>query len=147
VPTEIDSNAAAAVFISARFPAHEVQALRTGRRRFLACSLIPPAPHDTLIARMVAFAYVYCAGVEANATRREFPVEAVLLSVHTDAPESGISRAARLIRLHMVVGARCQAGRATSQVRLRVRAGKLGEYWRCRGVPVGAAASPTAKHG
>lgn len=33
VPTEIDSNAAASVFISARFPAHEVQALRTGPRR------------------------------------------------------------------------------------------------------------------
>lgn len=105
VPTEIDSNAAASVFISARFPAHEVQALRTGPRRFLACSLIPPAPHDTLIARMVAFAYVYCAGVEANATRRAFPVEAILRSVRTDAP--GIwSKLARhaLIRLRMVIG-------------------------------------------
>lgn len=86
IPTEIDCNAAASVYITGRFPAEDVQRLRAGPRRVLACSLLGPAPHETLIPRMVAFAFVYRAGVEALARRHGFSVGGLLRSVHSEAP-------------------------------------------------------------
>jgi hypothetical protein len=85
IPTEIDCNAAASVYITGRFPADEVQRLRSGNRRNLACSRIPPAPHATLVPRMVAFMYVYCAALERCCERAGFTVSAMLTSVHRDA--------------------------------------------------------------
>jgi hypothetical protein len=85
VPTEIDCNAAASVYVAQRFHPAEIQQLRQGPRRYLVCSLIPPAPHETLPARMVAFAFVYRAAVEAHAQRRSFPIASILGAVHSDA--------------------------------------------------------------
>jgi hypothetical protein len=85
VPTEIDCNAAAAIYIAGRFSPDELAHLRNGDRRFLACSLIPPASHDTLIVRMIAFVYIYRAAVERHCARRDFPVPMILDSVHRGA--------------------------------------------------------------
>jgi hypothetical protein len=87
VPTEIDCNAAASIYISSRFPEEQLAELRDGPRRFLACSLIAPAPRETLVRRMIAFAYIYCAAVEAHALRRGFSVHSILRTVHPRAPE------------------------------------------------------------
>jgi hypothetical protein len=78
IPTEMDCNAAASVYISKRFSPAEVQAIRDTDRRALACSLLPPPPPETLPARMVAFAFVYRAAVEAHAARRGSPVASIL---------------------------------------------------------------------
>jgi hypothetical protein len=85
VPTEIDCNAAASVYITGRFTPDEVARLRGGDRRFLACSLIPPASHDTLIVRMIAFVYIHREAVERHCARRDFPVPMILDSVHRGA--------------------------------------------------------------
>jgi hypothetical protein len=86
IPTEIDCNAAASIYITKRFNDDDVQAIRDGPKRNLACSLIPPPPPETLPARMVAFAYVHRAAVERHAERRGFSVAAILRSVHPKAP-------------------------------------------------------------
>jgi hypothetical protein len=86
MPDEIDCNAAASVYIASRFSAAEVQAIRDGPRSNLACSLIPPAPHDTLPARMVAFAFVYRAAVERYVQHRRSTVAHILGTVHGYAP-------------------------------------------------------------
>ncbi|MCW2984179.1 MAG: hypothetical protein JWR63_1749 [Conexibacter sp.] len=78
IPTEMDCNAAASVYISKRFSAAEVQAIRDSDRRPLACSLLPPPPPETLPARMVAFAFVHLSAVEAHAARRGFPVASIV---------------------------------------------------------------------
>lgn len=79
IPTEVDCNAAASVYISERFSASEVQAVRDNRnRRQLACSLLPPPAMDTLPTRMIAFAYIYRTAVEAHAQRRGFDVRSIL---------------------------------------------------------------------
>ena len=87
IPTEIDCNAAASVYVASRFPAEEVQKLRDGQRRHLACSLIPPAPPETLPARMVAFAFVYRAAVERHAQRRGETLSSLLSSLDPKAPD------------------------------------------------------------
>jgi hypothetical protein len=86
MPDEIDCNAAASVYVAGRFSAAEVQAIRDGPRRYLACSLIPPAPPETLPARMVAFAFVYREAVERYAKRRNFSAASILGAVHGYAP-------------------------------------------------------------
>lgn len=86
IPTEMDCNAAASVYISRRFDAGGVQALREGPRRYLACSLLPPPPPETLPSRMIAFAWIHRAAVERHAGRRGFSVTAILRSVHPEAP-------------------------------------------------------------
>jgi hypothetical protein len=68
VPTEIDANAAASVYVSARFTAEEVGALRGGDRRPLACSLVGPEQFETLPARMVA--YVICTALAPTPTSK-----------------------------------------------------------------------------
>jgi hypothetical protein len=78
IPTEMDCNAAASVYVSKRFSAAEVQAIRDSDRRALACSLLPPPPPETLPARMVAFAFVHRSAVEAHAARHGFPVASIL---------------------------------------------------------------------
>jgi hypothetical protein len=79
IPTEVDCNAAASVYIAERFSEPEVQAVRDDRnRRQLACSLLPPPAFDTLPARMIAFAYIHRAAVEAHAERRGFDVRSIL---------------------------------------------------------------------
>jgi hypothetical protein len=86
IPTEMDCNAAASVYISQRFSPAEAQAIRDSDRRALACSLLPPPPAETLPARMVAFAFVHRAAVERHAERRGFSVALILGSVDGDAP-------------------------------------------------------------
>jgi hypothetical protein len=87
IPTEIDCNAAASVYIAERFGAAAIQALRDGPRRYLACSFIPPLAPETLPARMIAFAFVHRAAVERHAARRGFSVAAILRVVHPHAAE------------------------------------------------------------
>lgn len=87
IPTEVDCNAAASVFLAGRFSPEEVEAVRDGPRRYLACSLLPPPPPETLPARVIAFAFVHRAAVERHAARRGFPVRAILSTVHPRAPE------------------------------------------------------------
>jgi hypothetical protein len=65
VPTEIDCNAAASVYVSARFTAEEVATLRSGRRKPLACSLVGPEPFETLPTRMVAYVHIHRSCAEA----------------------------------------------------------------------------------
>ncbi len=86
MPDEIDCNAAASVYVASRFSAAEVQAIRDGLRRNLACSLIPPAPPETLAARMVAFAFIYREAVERYASRSNFTAASILGAVHGYAP-------------------------------------------------------------
>jgi hypothetical protein len=86
IPDEIDCNAAASVYVTSRFSAAEVQAIRDGPRRYLMCSLIPPGSPNTLPARMVAFAFVYREAVERYAERRNFSAAAILGAVHGKAP-------------------------------------------------------------
>jgi hypothetical protein len=86
IPTEMDCNAAASVYITGRFSADDVQAIRDSARRYLACSLTLPPPPETLPARMIAFAYLHRAAVERHAERRGFAVAAILRSVHPKAP-------------------------------------------------------------
>ncbi len=71
VPTEVDCNAAASVYIAGRFSADERAAFREGDRRPLACSLLPPEPFDTLPARMIAFAFVHRSAVLALASHQQ----------------------------------------------------------------------------
>jgi hypothetical protein len=78
IPTEIDCNAAAAVYVSARFTGEEVDALRGGDRRQLACSHLPPEPAETLPARMLAFAFVHRSAVAAYANARGVKVADLL---------------------------------------------------------------------
>jgi hypothetical protein len=85
VPSEMDCNAAASVYIMRRFSPAEIHPLRTGRNRFLACSLIGPPPPETLPRRMVAFAYVHRAAVERHAERRGFPVTTILFTLDRSA--------------------------------------------------------------
>jgi len=87
MPDEIDCNAAASVYVRRRFSAPEVQAVRGSPRRYLVCSLIPPAPPETLAARMVAFAFVYREAVERHAKRRGFPATSILGGVRGYAGE------------------------------------------------------------
>jgi hypothetical protein len=86
IPDEMDCNAASSVYIAGRFSYDEVKAVRDGPRRYLACSLLPPLPPDTLPARMIAFAFVHRAAVERHAERRNFPVASILGAVNNNAP-------------------------------------------------------------
>jgi hypothetical protein len=86
IPTEMDCNAAASVYISDRFSTTEVELIRKGDRRALGCSLIPPAPPETLPARMIAFAFVYREAVERHAKRRGHSIASILGAVHGYAP-------------------------------------------------------------
>ncbi len=78
----MDCNAAASVYIAERFGADEIQTIRDGPQKYLACSLIPPLPPDTLPARMVAFAYVHRAAMVRRSERRGVPVSSILRSVY-----------------------------------------------------------------
>jgi hypothetical protein len=86
IPTEMDCNAAASAYIADRFSAAEIQPIRDGPQRYLACSLIPPLPPETLPTRMIAFAYVHRAAVDRHAARRGLPVASILRSVYPSAP-------------------------------------------------------------
>ena len=59
----------------------EIQPIRNGPNRFLACSLIGPLPPETLPTRMIAFAYIHRAAVERHAERRGFSVTSILFSL------------------------------------------------------------------
>ena len=85
VPSEMDCNSAASVYIAGRFSPAEVQPIRDGPNRFLACSLIGPPPPETLPRRMIAFAYVHQAAVERHAERRGFPVTTILFTLDRSA--------------------------------------------------------------
>jgi hypothetical protein len=85
VPTEMDCNAAASVYIEGRFSPAEIQPIRHGPQRFLACWRIGPLPPETLPARMIAFAYVHRAAVERHAERRGFPVTSILSTLDRSA--------------------------------------------------------------
>jgi hypothetical protein len=87
IPTEIDCNAAASVYVASRFTAEEVQQIRDGQRWHLACSPIPPPPPQTLPARMVAFAFVYRAAVERHAQRSGQTLSSLLSLLHPRAPD------------------------------------------------------------
>lgn len=78
VPSEMDCNAAASVYIASRFGSGEIQPIRNGPNRFLACSLIGPLPPETLPKRMIAFAYIHRAAVERHAERRGSSVTSIL---------------------------------------------------------------------
>jgi hypothetical protein len=81
VPSEMDCNAAASIYIAGRFSSAEIQPIRNGPNRFLACSLIGPLPPETLPIRMVAFAYIHRAAVERHAERRGSSVTSILSSL------------------------------------------------------------------
>jgi hypothetical protein len=85
VPSEMDCNAAASVYIAGRFTPAEIQPIRNGPNRFLACSLIGPLPPEMLPSRMIAFAYVHRAAVERHAERRGFSVTSILFSLDRNA--------------------------------------------------------------
>lgn len=85
VPSEMDCNAAASVYITRRFGSAEIQPIRNGPKRFLACSLIGPPPPKTLPRRMIAFAYIHRAAVERHAERRGFPITSILFSLDRNA--------------------------------------------------------------
>ena len=85
IPSEMDCNAAASVYIARRFSNAEIQPIRNGPNRYLACSLLPPLPRDTLPARMTAFAYIHRATVDRIAVRRGYSAAMVLRSVHPKA--------------------------------------------------------------
>jgi hypothetical protein len=87
IPTEMDCNAAASVYISKQFSATDVQAIRDSGRRYLACSLLPPPPPGTLPARMIAFIYLHRAAFERHAERRGFSTGAILRSVYSEGRE------------------------------------------------------------
>jgi hypothetical protein len=78
IPTEVDCNAAASVYIAGRFSPDEVQRIRDGDRRALACSLLPPDPPETLPARMLAFAFIYRGAVIAYAAQQGSEVGEVI---------------------------------------------------------------------
>jgi hypothetical protein len=86
IPTELDCNAAASVYLAGRFSAAELDAIREGPRKHLACSLIPPPPLQTLPARMIAFAYLHCEAAERQAARHGFPVASMLRAMYPQAP-------------------------------------------------------------
>jgi hypothetical protein len=77
----MDCNAAASVYIASRFSSAEIQRIRNGPNRFLACSLIGPLPPETLPTRIIAFAYIHRAAVERHAQRRGFSVTSILFSL------------------------------------------------------------------
>jgi hypothetical protein len=54
IPAERDANAAASMYLR-KHHAGPAQAIRSGERRNLACSILPPEPHATLPRRMIAF--------------------------------------------------------------------------------------------
>jgi hypothetical protein len=85
IPSEMDCNAAASVYIAGRFSDAEIQPIRNGQNRYLACSRIPPLPPETLPARMTAFAYIHRSAVERIAARRGHPAATVLRSVYAKA--------------------------------------------------------------
>jgi hypothetical protein len=85
VPSEMDCNAAASVYITRRFSPDEIQPIRNGTKRFLACSLIEPLPPETLPRRMIAFAYIHRAAVERHAERRESSIASILFSLDRSA--------------------------------------------------------------
>lgn len=85
IPSEMDCNAAASVYIASRFSDAEVQPIRNGPNRYLACSLLPPLPPETLPARMTAFAYIHRAAVDRIAARRGHPAAMVLRAVYPKA--------------------------------------------------------------
>ena len=85
IPSEMDCNAAASVYVAKRFSDAEIEPIRNGPNRYLACSLLPPLPPDTLPARMTAFAYIHRAAVDRIAARRGFSAAMVLRSVHPKA--------------------------------------------------------------
>lgn len=85
IPTEMDCNPAASVYVIARFSDLDVQALRDGARRSLVCSLIPPPSPQTLPARMMAFAFTHRAAVERHADRHGFSVDSILSTLPRDA--------------------------------------------------------------
>lgn len=87
IPSEIDCNAAASVYLATRFGSDEVQAVRNGPHKYLVCSLLPPPSPETLPARMVAFAYVHLSGVEQHAARRGFPSSSILRSIDAAAAD------------------------------------------------------------
>jgi hypothetical protein len=78
IPTEIDRNAAASVYIHERFKAEEVQALRGTDRRLLACSRLKPPPRETLPGRMIAFAFIHRVAVDRLAEVSGFSIAALL---------------------------------------------------------------------
>jgi hypothetical protein len=78
VPTEIDANAAASVYVSARFSKEDVARLQGGKRSALACSLLPPESTDTLPARMLAFAFVHRSAFIAYADERGWDLAEML---------------------------------------------------------------------
>jgi hypothetical protein len=85
IPSEMDCNAAASAHISDRFSVADIQPIRDGPKKYLACSLIPPLPPETLPARMIAFAYLHGAALDRHAARRGFPVSSILRSVYPPA--------------------------------------------------------------
>ncbi|UUY05481.1 hypothetical protein LRS13_08175 [Svornostia abyssi] len=78
VPTEMDCNAAASVFIAGRFSGEDLVALREGDKRNLGCSLVGPEPFSTLPSRMVAYAFFHRACVESFAKDHDLLVAEVL---------------------------------------------------------------------
>jgi hypothetical protein len=78
VPTEIDANAAASVYITGRFTEDDLATLRQSQRSSLGCSIIGPEPFDSLPARMIAFAFIHRSAVHALAAVSERPVADML---------------------------------------------------------------------
>jgi hypothetical protein len=85
MPSEMDCNAAASVYIAGRFSDAEIHPIRNGPNRYLACSRLAPPPPETLPARMSAFAYIHREAVDRIAARRGYRAAMVLRSVHPQA--------------------------------------------------------------
>jgi hypothetical protein len=86
IPTEIDCNAAASVYIHGRFKAEEVHALRQTDRRLLACSRLRPPPRETLPGRMIAFTFIHRVAVQRLAEVSGFSIAALLRRFGPGAP-------------------------------------------------------------
>lgn len=67
IPTEVDCNAAASVYVAGRFSAEELADLRASNGYRLAGSHVGPEPFDRLPARMVACAFIHRGCVKAYA--------------------------------------------------------------------------------
>jgi hypothetical protein len=85
IPSEMDCNAAASVYIAGRFSDAEIHPIRNGPNRYLVCSRLAPPPPETLPARMSAFAYIHREAVDRIAARRGYRAAMVLRSVHPHA--------------------------------------------------------------
>jgi hypothetical protein len=74
IPAERDADAAAAVYLREHHPDAGAE-IRAGERRNLACSILPPEPHDTLPLRMVAFMALHPSACAAHAAAEgeDFP--------------------------------------------------------------------------